>query len=125
MRTTFDIDDSLFVAAKKAAAERRVPLKRLVEEGLAAVLSARQDRDAARVREESAAYGPAPLVATLADLPRILGLGPTARVTVAVEGNACRVSPVDEDHVRARRGMLAGRGLLAELARSRAEERER
>jgi hypothetical protein len=125
MKTTFDIDDDLFVAAKKAAAERRVPMKRLVEEGLAAVLSARQGEGAARVREKPAAYGPSPVVTTLDDLPRILGLGPAARVSVAVEGTACRVSPIDEDHVRARRGMLAGHGLLAELERSRAEERER
>jgi len=102
-----------------------MPLKRLVEEGLAEVLSALEDEAGTGLREEAATYGSLPMVTTLADLPRILGLSPESRVTVAAEGAACRVTPIDEEHIRSRRGLLAGRGLLAELARSRAEERER
>ncbi|MCC6809586.1 MAG: hypothetical protein IT381_19305 [Deltaproteobacteria bacterium] len=34
MKTTLELDDLLFVAAKKRAAELRIPLRRLVENGL-------------------------------------------------------------------------------------------
>lgn len=34
MRTTFDLDDALFIAAKKAAAERRCTLRQLVQTAL-------------------------------------------------------------------------------------------
>lgn len=47
MKTTFDLPDDLVIEAKKRAAERRVPLRRMVEEGLRAVL-ARDDRTRAR-----------------------------------------------------------------------------
>ena len=41
MRTTLEIDDKLLRAAKKAAAQRGVPLRRIVEESLALALSPR------------------------------------------------------------------------------------
>ena len=41
MRTTLDIDDNLIKEAKKAAAERGVPLRRIVEESLALALKER------------------------------------------------------------------------------------
>lgn len=44
MRTTVDIPDTLLVDAKKLAAERRVPLTRLVEESLRSYLSAERLR---------------------------------------------------------------------------------
>lgn len=44
MRTTLDIDDDLLRAAKKAAAERGVPLRRIVEESLALALRQRGRR---------------------------------------------------------------------------------
>ena len=39
MRTTIDLPDDLAIAAKKMAAELRIPLRVLVEEGLRARLS--------------------------------------------------------------------------------------
>jgi hypothetical protein len=44
MRTTLDIDERLLRAAKKAAAERGIPLRRVVEESLAQALSQRGKR---------------------------------------------------------------------------------
>ena len=41
MRTTLEIDDKLLRAAKKAAAQRGVPLRRIVEESLALALNPR------------------------------------------------------------------------------------
>jgi hypothetical protein len=125
MKTTIEIDDELLVEAKKAAAEQRVPLRRLVENGLTDQLAAWRRSSGSGVREQAAPYGDGPVVATLAELPGILGLVPASRVSVSVEGATCRVTPVDEAYVRARRGMLAGRGLLAGLMRARAEERGR
>ena len=49
MKTTVEIPDELFVEAKKHAAELRVPLRQLVEEGLRARLSARDETP--RVKE--------------------------------------------------------------------------
>lgn len=42
MRTTLDIDDALLIEAKKRAAERGIPLRRLVEEFIASGLTDRQ-----------------------------------------------------------------------------------
>jgi hypothetical protein len=47
MKTTVELPDDLLVEAKKLAAELRVPLRRLVEEGLRARL-ARKGRPPAR-----------------------------------------------------------------------------
>lgn len=52
MRTTIDLPEHLLVEAKKLAAEQRIPLTRLMEEGLRAYLSEQRLRS----REE-----PAPL----------------------------------------------------------------
>lgn len=48
MKTTVDLPDDLFVAAKKRAAELREPLRVLIERGLRAELG----RDAGRRREK-------------------------------------------------------------------------
>jgi hypothetical protein len=42
MRTTIDIDDALAIRAKKAASERRITLRQLVEEGLRLALARRE-----------------------------------------------------------------------------------
>ena len=44
MRTTIDLPDHLLVEAKKWAAERRIPLTRLVEESLRSYLSEQRMR---------------------------------------------------------------------------------
>ena len=44
MKTTLELPDELLIAAKKAAAEQRRPLKALVEEGLRTVLGQPQTR---------------------------------------------------------------------------------
>jgi hypothetical protein len=44
MRTTIDLPDHLLIAAKKLAAERRVPLTRLFEESLRCYLSEQRMR---------------------------------------------------------------------------------
>jgi hypothetical protein len=44
MRTTIDVPDDLFTAAKKLAAELRVPLRRLIEEGLRERIKPRNSR---------------------------------------------------------------------------------
>lgn len=60
MRTTIDLPDHLLVDAKKLAAERHVPLTRLLEESLRAYLSDQR----LRAREE-----PAPLPVLTAPAP--------------------------------------------------------
>jgi hypothetical protein len=52
MKTTFDIPDALFVAAKKRAADERVSLRDLVARGLRAQLTRRprQKRSTAAIR---------------------------------------------------------------------------
>ncbi len=50
MRTTLDIDDKLLKAAKKAAAQRGVPLRRIVEESLALALNPRSKGQRTEVR---------------------------------------------------------------------------
>jgi hypothetical protein len=52
MKTTFDIPDDLFVAAKKRAADERVSLRNLVARGLRAQLigRTRQKRSRAAIR---------------------------------------------------------------------------
>jgi hypothetical protein len=61
MRTTVDLPDHLLVDAKKLAAERRIPLTRLLEESLRAYLSDQR----LRTEEEAAALpvliGPVPV----------------------------------------------------------------
>jgi hypothetical protein len=61
MRTTIDLPDHLLLEAKKLAAERHVPLTRLLEESLRAYLSGQR----LRAREEPAPLpvlaGPAPV----------------------------------------------------------------
>ncbi len=42
MKTTLELPDQLLISAKKRAAERRKPLKALVEQGLRWVLSAKE-----------------------------------------------------------------------------------
>ena len=44
MKTTFDLPDDLVIEAKKRAAELRVPLRQLVEEGLRGRLARPQRR---------------------------------------------------------------------------------
>jgi hypothetical protein len=102
VKTTIEIEDGLLVEAKKAAAERRVPLRRLVEEGLTGQLAAWKRSSGSGVREQAAPYGDQPLVTTLAELPDVLGLAPASRVSVSVEGATCRLTPVDEAYVRGR-----------------------
>ena len=46
MRTTIDLPDHLLVEAKKHAAERRIPLTRLVEESVRSYLSEQRMRRA-------------------------------------------------------------------------------
>jgi hypothetical protein len=46
MKTTVEIADDLFEAAKKRAAELREPLRALIERGLRAELARRADRPA-------------------------------------------------------------------------------
>ena len=48
MKTTVDIDDSLLIAAKKYAAERRTSLRSLIEAGLRAQLAPRRARSKAK-----------------------------------------------------------------------------
>lgn len=48
MRTTLDIDDHLLKTAKKAAADRGVPLRQVVEEGLSLLM--RQPKHTGRRR---------------------------------------------------------------------------
>jgi hypothetical protein len=48
MKTTLDLPDELLIAAKKAAAEQRRPLKALVEEGLRTVLNQPQTKRSPR-----------------------------------------------------------------------------
>jgi len=52
MKTTIELPDELFIEAKKKAAELRVPLRKLVEEGLRARLArpARKRRPKRRIR---------------------------------------------------------------------------
>jgi hypothetical protein len=50
MKTTVELPDDLLVEAKKLAAELRVPLRRLVEEGLRARLARKGRPPAARRR---------------------------------------------------------------------------
>jgi hypothetical protein len=44
MKTTIELPDDLLIAAKKRAAELKVPLRRLLEEGLRARLAAPRQR---------------------------------------------------------------------------------
>jgi hypothetical protein len=64
MRTTIDLPDHLLVDAKKLAAERHVPLTRLLEESLRAYLSDQR----LRTREEPA---PLPVLAAPAPVPGV------------------------------------------------------
>jgi hypothetical protein len=48
MKTTVEITEHLFVRVKKLAAERHVPLRRLIEEGLRRVLSEKASLDRKR-----------------------------------------------------------------------------
>ena len=52
MRTTVDLPDELFIAAKKLAVELRVPLRELIEEGLRDRIKTRntQRRKANKIR---------------------------------------------------------------------------
>ena len=51
MKTTIDLPDDLFVAAKKRAAELRQPLRALIERGLRAELGRGTARRAAKPRK--------------------------------------------------------------------------
>jgi hypothetical protein len=51
MRTTIDIDDALAIRAKKAAAERRTTLRKLVEEGLRLALAGQHRASASPLDE--------------------------------------------------------------------------
>lgn len=64
MRTTVDIPDTLLVDAKKLAAERRIPLTRLVEESLRSYLSDE------RLRSKEA-VPPLPVLARPAPVPEV------------------------------------------------------
>jgi len=50
MRTTLDLSDELLRAAKKRAADERVPLREVVENALRRYLSGRQRRSEYRLR---------------------------------------------------------------------------
>ena len=54
MKTTIEISDALFDAAKRLARERGTTLRALVEEGLRRVLDSRPDADAFTLRDASA-----------------------------------------------------------------------
>lgn len=74
MRTTLDIDDHLLKTAKKVAADRGIPLRRVVEEGLDLLL--RQTPKSAshqRLRWKTTA-GPALPGVDLADRDRLYDL---------------------------------------------------
>jgi hypothetical protein len=64
MRTTIDLPDHLLVDAKKLAAERHVPLTRLLEESLRAYLSDQR----LHTREEPA---PLPVLTAPAPVPGV------------------------------------------------------
>jgi hypothetical protein len=53
MKTTIDIADSLFEAARKVAQRDRTTLKALVEQGLRQVIADRKRRPAFRLRKAS------------------------------------------------------------------------
>ena len=50
MRTTLDLSDELLRAAKKRAADERIPLREVVEHALRRYLSGRQPRSGYRLR---------------------------------------------------------------------------
>jgi len=64
MRTTIDLPDPLFLDAEKLAAERHVPLTRLLEESLRSYLSEQR----LRTREEPA---PLPVLPDPAPVPGV------------------------------------------------------
>jgi len=81
MKTTIELPDELFIAAKKRAAELREPLRALVERGLRAELGRGKGRSAAKRR--AVLLGPGPsfairLLQIAADLdvtgPRVFDL---------------------------------------------------
>ena len=75
MRTTIEIDDELFKAAKKAAAARGVPLRRIVEESLALALAERVHRVPAKTRMRwKVTRGPAKPGVDFADRDRLYEL---------------------------------------------------
>ncbi len=53
MKTTIEISDAVFDAAKRHARERGTTLRALVEEGLRTVLDSRPDADAFTLRDAS------------------------------------------------------------------------
>ncbi len=53
MKTTIEISDALFVAAKRHATERGTTLRALVEEGMRTVLDSRREADAFTLRDAS------------------------------------------------------------------------
>lgn len=53
MKTTVDIADALLLRAKQVAAEERLTLRELVEEGLRLVLRQRERRSEFRLRDAS------------------------------------------------------------------------
>lgn len=53
MKTTIEISDALFDAAKRQAGERGTTLRALVEEGLRTVLDSSSDDDAFTLRDAS------------------------------------------------------------------------
>lgn len=61
MRTTIDLPDHLLVEAKKNAAERRIPLTRLIEESLRSYLSEQRMRQAEVPDALPVLHDPAPL----------------------------------------------------------------
>ena len=61
MKTTIEISDALFVAAKRHATERGTTLRALVEEGLRTVLDSGPEADAFTLRDASVeGKGPRP-----------------------------------------------------------------
>ncbi len=61
MKTTIEISDALFDAAKRHATERGTTLRALVEEGLRTVLDSRPEADAFTLRDASVeGKGPRP-----------------------------------------------------------------
>lgn len=50
MKTTIELPDDLLIEAKKRAAELRLPLRHLIEQGLRHQIASRQERKRKRIR---------------------------------------------------------------------------
>jgi len=124
MKTTVELPDDLLIAAKKRAAELRVPLRSIIEESLRSGLRSLGKAD--RVREEPSEYGVVWSGQLDIDLPddyrERMGIDDKTRFTAVVQGDHLVLTPITEAFIRSLRGMFEGSGLLDELIRMRREE---